>query len=201
MEINKRKKIILFFCVFSVNAIFAQTLKSGNYTGNSSLNGIENLYTVIVEHKNNTITITEPNRKSQYEHKNGNMYWHTEPKYSQVFYVKVVSETQFYAGKVGQGEGLYTYQGSNTKEEDVLASGIDNCPLYDKYLNLSQTDPNEVQGWTFCGAAALVKCTYTDYSNYLTPIIRGLKSIIVDATKCPCTDVITTQEWNAVPIE
>ncbi|MDR6764369.1 hypothetical protein J2Y38_004602 [Flavobacterium sp. 2755] len=176
-------------------------LKSGNYTGNSSLNGIDNLYTVVVEHKDDIITITEPNRKSQYVHTNGNTYWHTEAKYSQVFYVRVISNTQFYAGKKGQGEGLYTYQGGNTKKEEVLLSGIDNCPLYDKYLNLSQTDPIEVQAWTFCGAAALAKCTYTDYSNYLPPIIRGLKSILENVSKCPCTDVITTQEWNAVSID
>jgi len=183
--------------VFSVNNINAQTLKSGNYTSSD----IGYAYTVIIKHEGNLITNTEPNRTNQYKSNGGNMFYHIEPKYAH-FYLKVISDNKFYAGKQGGSQQLFTYQDGNTSEEEVLPSGIDNCPLYDKYLNLSQTDHTDSQAWVFCGAAAIAKCTYTsNLMVYLEPLIRALKSIVEDTSKCPCTDVITQNEWNSVTID
>lgn len=190
-----KKLILLFFLVFSTN-IIAQTLFTGNYSSSD----MGYTYTVIVKHEGDVITLTEPNKVNQYKNTRGNFYYHTEPKYSN-YYIKVVSANKYYVGKQGGNEQLFTLSGNNTVESEVLATGIDNCPLYDKYLNLTTSDENEVQAWAFCGAAALAKCTYTDVTDYIKPIIVALKSILVDASTCPCTDVIKQNEWNAVRIE
>ena len=191
-----KKLILIFFIVFNMKTINAQTLKSGNYSSSD----MGYTYTVIIKHEGNLITNTEPNRTNQYKSNGGNMYYHIEPKYAH-FYLKVISDNKFYAGKQGGSQQLFTYQDGNTIEEEVLPSGIEDCPLYDKYLNLSHTDHNDAQAWVFCGAAAIAKCTYTDnLMVYLEPLIRALKSIVEGTSKCPCIDVITQNEWNSVTI-
>ena len=179
--------------MFFVNNIVAQTLSTGNYASSD----LGYTYTVSVKHEGNIITITEPNRVNQYKSNGGNTYYHTEQKYAN-FYVKVASDDKYYVGKQGSKEQLFTLSGGNTNQEQTLPSGIDNCPLYDKYLQLSKTDHVNTQAWAFCGAAALAKCTYTDAASYLKPLIEALKSIMDDNAKCPCTEVITQTEWNAV---
>lgn len=188
-----KKVILLFFVVFSVNTMISQTLTSGNYSSSD----LRYTYTVIIEHEGNIITLTEPNKVNQYKSTGGNTYYHTEAKYSN-YYIRVVGNNKYYVGKQGSNEQLFTLSGNSTIESEVLPTGIDNCPLYDNYLKLTTGEGDEVQAWAFCAAAALAKCTYTDVNDYLKPIIKGLKSIIVDTSKCPCTDVISQSEWNAV---
>jgi len=191
-----KKVILLFFVVFSVNTMLSQTLTSGNYSSSD----LGYTYTVTLKHEGNVITLTEPNKVNQYKSSGGNTYYHTETKYSH-YYIKVAGNDRYYVGKQGGTEQLFTLSGSNTIESEELSTGIDNCPLYDKYLALTSGDDDEVQAWAFCAAAALAKCTYTDIEDYLKPIIKGLKSIIVDASKCPCTDVISQSEWNTGGID
>jgi hypothetical protein len=189
------KLFLLILLVFGITST-AQTLLSGSYSSSD----LGNTYTVLAKHEGNTVTITEPNRSNQYRSNGGIIYNHTEQKYSN-FYIKVVSENKYLAGKQGAKEQMFTYNGNNTNYVEVLPLGIDDCPLYDKYLQLAQTNEIEVQAWAFCGAAALAKCTYSDSTNYLEPLIKALKSIAVDLYICPCQDVITQAEWNAVKTE
>ena len=191
-----KKLILIILLVFSANILFSQTLTSGNYSSSD----LGYTYTVILKHEGNVITLTEPNKINQYKSTGGNTYYHTEPKYSH-YYIRIAGTDKYYVGKQGANEQLFTLSGSNTIESEVLATGIDNCPLYDKYLKLSINDEDEVQAWAFCGAAALIKCTYTDFNDQLIPIIKALKSIVVDTLKCPCTDAISQSEWNSVTID
>lgn len=192
---KKMKKIILLiFVVFCINNVIAQTLSSGSYSSSE----LGYTYTVSVKQEGNSITITEPNRVNLYKNNGGDTYYHTEQKYAG-FYIRVAGDNKYYTGKQGKNkEYLFTFSGENTDSEQDQPSGIDNCPLYDKYLELSKKDHVNTQAWAFCGAAALAKCTYKDATGYLKPLIESLKLIIEDASKCPCTDAITQAEWNAV---
>lgn len=156
-------------------------------------------YSVIVKQEGNIITLTEPNKVNQYKSTGGNTFYHTEPKYSH-YYIKIISDNKYNVGKQGGTEQLFSLSGNNTNSE-VLSTGLDNCPLYDKYLNLTTNDQDDVQAWAFCGAAALAKCSNSEYTDYLKPIITSLKSIVVDSSKCPCLDVISQSEWNAITID
>lgn len=190
------KKTILFLILgFSIQTAIAQTLTSGHYSSAD----LGYTYTVMVEHQDNIITITEPNKVNEYKGSGGNTYIHTEPKYAH-FYVRVAGSDRYYAGKQGGTEQLFVLSGNSTGSSDVLG-GIDNCPLYDKYLDLTSSGDDDAQAWAFCGAAALARCTYSDLEDYLEPIIKALKSIVVDSLTCPCTDVISQSEWNAVTID
>jgi len=186
------KKLITILLLLTVITIKAQTLSNGNYTS------ADGNYTVSVEHSQNQITLTEPNKINVYQSIGGNVYYHTEPKYSD-YYLKVTSTYEYYAGKKnGSTEYLFTFSGSNTLQED-LAEGMDNCPLYDKYENLAAEDELNAQAWTFCAAAALVQCTYnTDGAKkYIKDIITTLKLIATDPSTCPCIDVIPETVWDA----
>lgn len=190
-------KNLLIFIITNIafSTLTAQTLSPGSYS--SSDLGYK--YSVNVKHEGNLITITEPNRINEYKTNGGNTYYHTAQKYAN-FYIKVAGTNKYYAGKDGSTQQLFTYTGSESNAENALPSGIDNCPLYDKYLNLSKTDHVNTQTWSFCGAAALAKCTYTDATEYIEPLIKALKSIMEDPSTCPCEKgAITKKEWEAVP--
>ena len=53
-----KKLILIFFIVFNMKTINAQTLKSGNYSSSD----MSYTYTVIIKHEGNLITNTELNR-------------------------------------------------------------------------------------------------------------------------------------------
>jgi len=185
------KKIITFLLFLAAITVNAQTLTNGNYTS------ADGYYTVKITHNGNEITLTEPNKVNEYQSSGGNVYYHTEPKYAD-YYLKVTGTQQYYTGKNGGTEYLFTFSGSN-KLQDDLAEGMDNCPLYDKYESLASEDEVNVQTWSFCGAAALVQCTYDEEGakEYIKGIITTLRLILTDPDICPCTDVISQAVWNA----
>jgi len=185
------KKIFTILLLFTTLAINAQTLSSGNYTS------ADGNYTVAVAHNGNEVTLTEPNKVNVYQSNGGNVYYHTEPKYAD-YYLKITGTHEYYTGKNGGAEYLFTFAGSNTLQED-LAEGIDNCPLYDKYENLASEDEVNAQTWAFCGAAALVQCTYNEEGakEYIKGVITTLRLILTDPDTCPCTDVISKAVWDA----
>jgi len=191
-----KKLLLMIIIVFQSNNTMAQTLTSGTYFSSD----LGPTYTVNTEQKGNIIIVTEPNRINRYIKSDGNVYFHSEAKYDH-FYLRVIADNKYFAGKKGGGEQLFTLVGLPAITGETLPSGIDDCPLYEKYLNLSKNDETEIQAWAFCGAAALAKCSYSDARSYLEPLIKALKSIMVDPLVCPCTDAISQYEWESVKID
>ncbi|RZK40920.1 MAG: hypothetical protein EOO90_13205 [Pedobacter sp.] len=173
--------------------ISAQTLSKGNYTSS------DGRYTVIVEHDGNAIKITEPNKINLYKGSGSTKYFHSEAKYAG-YYIRVAGTGKYYTGKTGSPEFLFVFSGKNTDEKEVLASGTDNCPLYDKYTTKISKDPENTHIWVYCAAAALAYCTYNvdKQQEMLTPIIKGLKSVLENTERCPCEDVIKPAIWKSV---
>ncbi|WP_146810307.1 hypothetical protein [Empedobacter brevis] len=188
--LTMKKLFLFYFLLWAAFMVNAQTLTAGLYTS------ADGYYTVSVSQEGNDITLTEPNKVNLYRSSGGNMYYHTEPKYAD-YYLKVTGAQEYYTGKKGGTEYQFTYSGNSTDE--VLADSIANCPLYTKYLTLSGEDELNAQVWTFCGAAALVKCTYNEQgaNEYVASVIVTLKSFLEDPSTCPCTDVIPQTVWNA----
>lgn len=189
----QNKFIFLFVFVLFNIVIYAQTISKGNYTSD------DDNYTVFVEQKGDDIYVIESNKSNVYRKKSNYFYYNIEPKYN-TYYLRFKDGNHFYSGKTGAKEFLFTLSNTNTSEEIVTSAG--NCPLYDKYLKLSQEDSIETQAWSFCGGAALAKCTYNAKGSqeYIQSVVEALKSIIVDQDKCPCEDVITKSEWNSVSV-
>ncbi len=184
------KTTILIITLLIGTVTGAQTLVTGNYTSS------DGYYTVSVSQEGDEVTLTEPNKVNVYKNSGGNKYYHTEAKYA-AYYIRVTGDKEYYTGKDGGQEYLFNYSGGISVDD--LASGADNCPLYQKYLNLADEDEVNAQAWTFCGAAALVKCTYTEEGaeQYVSGVILTLKSMMDDTSTCPCTDVIPESVWDA----
>lgn len=189
-----RQGLFFFWVAVFFNPIFlmAQQLAAGNYTSS------DGNYTVSVSQEGDFITLIEPNRESVYKSAGDNYYYHTEEKYAN-YYLRVAGENDFYSGKNGGSEHAFSFSGAAIST-DNMEEASKNCPLYDKYLKLSEEDDTEVQAWTFCGAAALANCTYNEKgaSQYIDGIILTLKTILVNPEICPCTDVISQVRWNSV---
>lgn len=177
--------ILFVICCFLLT--YAQQPKEGLY---QSADGayqfsLKNL-------SDSSIEVTETNMTSVYN-KSGNAYQHSIPKYAH-FMMRVISPTEMVAFKTNTNqETKYTWIGNTTLSEE-------DCPLAEKYQTLAEDDSNpEVQAYSFCAAAAMMKCSYTPqgFAAYAATMVKTMKLIIVDATKCPCTDVIPQSIWNA----
>lgn len=139
-----------------------------------------------------SIEVTETNMTSVYN-KIGNTYQHSTPKYAH-FMMRVNGPTEMVAFKTNTNqETKYTWIGNTTLSEE-------DCPLAEKYQTLAEDDSNpDAQAFSFCAAAALMKCSYTSqgFAAYAATMVKTMKLIIVDAAKCPCTDVIPQSIWDA----
>jgi hypothetical protein len=184
----KKNTLIMLIALLFAGLSYSQTLEAGSYT--SSDGG----YTFIVKQDGDVVEITEPNKVNNYKKRQGNVYYHTEPKYA-AYYIKIAGADRLYTGKDGGAEYLFVRSGG----AGDLASGTDDCPVYEKYSELMSEDPDNTQAWTFCAAAAIAKCTYTaeGAKSYLVPIIQAMKSMMDDGAVCPCKDAIDESLWNA----
>ncbi len=78
-----------------------------------------------------------------------------------------------------------------------MLSEMDDCTLYNKYLELTQTEPDNTQVWTMCATAALQLCNAPNdasrqilFETYVT-VLKGMSP-----DKCPCSDVIPEGFWE-----
>lgn len=175
---------IMTFLVFDC---LAQNPKDGTYQ--SSDGSYRFSLTALDE---STFEVTEPNKKSVYK-KNGSVYQNTDPQYSN-FAIKVKSPTELSALKgENSNEVGFSWVGNG-----IVASK--DCPLAEKYEALAENDNDpEVQAYTFCALTAQVKCSYTaeGFAAYVPGVVIMLKPIVVNKSKCPCTDVISQSDWDA----
>lgn len=183
-----RLLVCILYFLLTTSPLFSQTLKSGNYVSS------DRFYSVSVEQKPGEIILTEPNKVNTYTLRSNGFYYHTEEKY-QTYYIRPAGDDKFYSGKSGAPEHLFTYSAMN----EMNTQGLDDCPIYDKYVEKTEEDPDNVQAWAFCGAVAMAKCTMTEagVKEFLRSAVIGLKSIAVNPGVCPCTDAITPAEWTA----
>lgn len=182
-----KKTFILFLSFCCLWNAFAQQAKEGLY---QSADGVAQFSLKNLD--DSSIQVTETNMTSVYN-KNGDSYQHSDARYSQ-YMMRVNAPTEIIAFKsTGGNETKYTWIGStNLTEED--------CPLGEKYQGLAEDDSNpEVQAYSFCAAAAMMKCSYTPegFAAYAATITKTMKLIMVDVNKCPCTDVIPQSIWDA----
>lgn len=178
--------LLLPTLVIITSIVHAQTPKPGKYL---SADGSYSISVSVTA--DGSIEIKEPTRTSIYK-KEGNFYRHSDPKYS-AYRIRVGANNDLYTSKEGSSN---EYRFNWASNEEVVIEG---CALYDKYTEKAEEgDEKEVQAWTFCAAAALAKCNYTEdgFKVMVKGIVASLKPILLDK-KCPCEDVIPLAIWNA----
>ena len=175
-----------FFVVCCFFFAYAQQAKEGLYQSSDGAAQFS-----LRNPDNSSIEVTESNMTSIYN-KNGDSYRHSDARYAQ-YMMRVISETEIVAFKnTGGNETKYTWIGDMSLSEQ-------DCLLAEKYQAMAEEGNPEVQAYSFCAAAALMKCSYTPqgFATYAATITQTMKLIMVDASKCPCTDVIPQSIWEA----
>lgn len=83
------------------------------------------------------------------------------------------------------------------KTPDGLGASSD-ADVTRKYQALSKSDPDNVQSWTACSAAALKRslATGAEADAYGIQVAQMLRLIAVDAGTSPCTDAIPQALWD-----
>jgi hypothetical protein len=185
------------FIVLMITSIFlsAQTLKPGYYV---TPDGV--YYRNIEVQADGSIKASISTGYDLYVKESGNLYkgkttvinGESKPA-SRVFYLEVISETSIKMYR--EGETKYTL---NLKTTESIAENIDDCALYQKYMDKMEDEPENIQVLAFCANAALQLCDAPDDDTRNTILEITVKSLkgLIPGQPCPCQDVISTANWN-----
>jgi len=184
--------LLIFFC----NCVFAQIkLLSGNYTSQDG-----NMTVSIRFNDDNTLTLVEPNLASIYKKVSANEY-QTISAYGTDFRLQALDakSVKTYKIKSPNAFSLFSYSGAIISPVSP-AEATKYRRIAQKYHDLMKTDPNNVQVYSFCAAAAIARATYNKdgYEEYARKVILSLKQFLVDMNKCPCEDAIPASTWASV---
>ena len=112
---------------------------------------------------------------------------------SSVFYLEIISDNSIYLYHEGQQKTKLTF-----KTNEQIVSEIDDCTLYNKYIDKIESNPENMNAWSFCANAALQLCNAPNdeaRKEILNKTVMILKAMFPNQ-KCPCSDVIPSSEWN-----
>lgn len=141
----------------------------------------------------NTLMVESGGRSDSYKRSTGSVFNCTTPKYAQ-YRMKVESDTKVYAYQEGSPQGVYYI----FRDEEALMNAMSDCEITDKYLELIEAEPENVQIWAFCGQAAAVICATVPgrgRDEQLEVIAKTLK-LIHTSSSTPCSDAIPQTIWD-----
>lgn len=157
-------------------------------------------YSINVKFVSEGLEIIEPNRTSLYTPTGAGVYEFTNPNNGIRYGIRVIDDSTIEAFKPGSSNPATTLKLSGSN----LLENPEDSPTYahysaiaEKYMTLSQTDPDNVHVWAACGAAALafVHQSEEDALQTASQSAMLLKQIIVDGSGTPCSDAIPASVW------
>lgn len=183
---------LIFFFILSIPAFAQITPPSGPFTSS------DGMYTATFEFGENTITVVEPNKTSVYTKVGENLYAFTNPTNGREYKLEVEDETTLLAH--GSSGKTYFYY---TGDLNVAANNEDfekYQAVAEKYQEKMESDPDNLQLWVMCAAAAMKRGTLNKegFETYARTIILSLRQLVTNPATCPCDDAIPTTLWNAV---
>jgi hypothetical protein len=157
-------------------------------------------YSINVEFVPDGLQIVEPNKTSLYTPTAAGVYEFTNPTNGIRYGLRVIDDSTIEAFKPGSSDAATVLKrsGSNLIEVDEDSPTYEKySAIADKYMSLSQSDPDNVHVWAACGAAALafVHMSEADALQTAGQSAMLLKQIIVDGSSTPCADAIPASVW------
>ncbi len=185
--------VFMLLMLLSAFAINAQTLRNGTYRSE------DGAHTMIVKHQGKTLTTDVKDVRHSYESKGGSYYHNTASEYSK-FYIRVVTGEKLYTAQEGYGETAFFYTGGASGDAITGPTGMDNCPVYDKYDKMQKAGEGDMIIVTGCLIAAEAVCTHPQENvrDQIKPAIQLMKAVMDDTTTCPCLDAISKELWDSV---
>jgi hypothetical protein len=183
---------------FSTGAA-AQQVSNGTYI----LEG--GSYSIDVVQEGNTLVVVEPNKRSPYARQPDGTFHFYNPNTDTVYGIRVIDNQTIEAFKPFQEGNMPTrlvrVGGAPQPEAPIVAAGPTNehGAIADRYQKLAQTDPDNVQAWTACAAAAKKRqlATSAEADAYAAQMAEVLKLILVDSSRSPCEDAIPASAWSS----
>jgi hypothetical protein len=175
-------------------AAFASAGTNGTYVMDGGA------YSINVEFVPEGLQVVEPNKTSLYTPTAAGVYEFTNPTNSIRYGLRVIDDSTIEAFKPGSSNPptiLKLSGASLVAVDESSASYAQYSAIAEKYLTLSQTDPDNVHVWAACGAAALafVHQSEDDALRSARQSAMLLKQIIVDGSGTPCADAIPASVW------
>ena len=180
-------------------AAAAQKVSNGTYV----LEG--GSYSIEVVQDGDNLVVVEPNKRSPYiRQPDGNFHFYN-PNTDTVYGIRVIDDRTIEAFKPFQNGNVPTRLvrvGGAPQQEapsEAVSAGNDHGAIADRYQQLAQSDPDNVQAWTACAAAAKKRelATSAEADAYAAQMADVLKLILVDPSRSPCEDAIPASAWSA----
>jgi hypothetical protein len=168
-------------------------------------------YSIEVRAEGNDLVVVEPNKTSTYRRQSDGTYHFYNPNTDTVYGIRIVSDHVIEAFKPGQDDNqpsrLSRLGGPPPRREQAAAPPAPaaapapngHAVLAQSYQERARTDPDNVQSWTACAAAAMKRSVATEAEAdvYGRQLALVLKSIMVDPSRSPCEDAIPPALWSA----
>jgi hypothetical protein len=180
-------------------AAAAQKVSNGTYI----LEG--GSYSIEVVQEGDNLVVVEPNKRSPYTRQPDGSFHFYNPNTDTVYGIRMIDDRTIEAFKPFQDGNVPTrlvrVGGAPQAEVPSEPASPTNeyAALADRYQQLAQTDPDNVQAWTACAAAAKKRqlATSADADAYAAQMAEVLKLILVDPSRSPCEDAIPATVWSS----
>lgn len=163
---------------------------SGRYMTNDS-------YFLDVTFFGTGVTTVEPNKTTTFRKQNATEYLYTDPN-KKIFGIRVIDGKTLQAFRVDikQPPTKLTLMPAYHESDDAAPTGDEKFnAIAQKYLALAQSDPDDAQAWSACGAVAMQRSLLSveDADVYAVQAARMLR--MMDAAQSPCAEVISAKNW------
>lgn len=183
----------ILFALSFLNAIAQKIPNTGSYVTS------DGLYTIIIRYEaDNTVTILEPNKESNYHPLGDDVYAFKNPVNNIDYRLKVIDNKTIDCYKPATPDNVTRVTFTGSQNVAFSKTEIDRLKGIEKfYLDKIKSDPANTQTWTFCAAAAMAHIYYNEegYKKYAARAAKNLKLITVDKSTCPCSNAIPNDIW------
>lgn len=151
-------------------------------------------YSIDVRMDGDNLVVVEPNKTSPYTRQADGTYQFTNPNNGITYGLRIVSDSTIEAFKPGSA-GAPTVLKRFGTPGGATAADVADAGKYEAiaqhYLELSQSDPDNVQANTACAALALKRSQASkgEADAYAAEMSQMLRQILVDPSANPCPDV------------
>ncbi|WP_431869436.1 hypothetical protein [Allosphingosinicella sp.] len=155
-------------------------------------------YSLRVKQEGDDLVVVEPNKNSRYERQADGTYHFTNPNNGISYWLRVIDDRTIEAFKKEPGNVASRLVRVGGSPGPASAPPNPAAAIAERYKALAQSDPDNVQAWTACAAAALKRslATETEADVYGAEMVQVLKLIIVDPSRSPCEDAIPASLWE-----